>query len=396
MTTRKIGCVLAYAKNHNNYGTFLQGFALLKLIKDLGYVPEIIRYSKQRSLLELIKVTPLYLMAGGNKMLKQRLKSKLYRKFFSDYNSILVSRTKAVNKEKQKHMEPLCFDYKGFDRLSEGSKNYGMVLVGSDQVWRPFSLYSKFYNLLFVNDKIPKAAYSSSFGVNSIPGWQYKGTKKYLDRLDKIGIREQSGKQIVESISSNKAKVVLDPTLLLKANDWEIFFKDKASISEKPYIFCYFLGTSQEHRREVEKLKEKTGCSIVTIKYMDEFVKKDRTFGDIAPSDVGPFEFLKYIKDAAYVCTDSFHCTAFSVSFNKQFLTFYRHNKKNKNSTNTRIDSFLALFNLKDRIYNNDINKQMHNPIDFNFVNNKLSEMRQDSYSFFKEELALSKKSSSS
>ena len=77
MATKKIGCVLAYAKDHNNYGTFLQGFAILKLIKDLGYEPEIIKYNKQRSISELIKVTPLYLMAGGTDMLMQRLKSKL-------------------------------------------------------------------------------------------------------------------------------------------------------------------------------------------------------------------------------------------------------------------------------------------------------------------------------
>lgn len=393
MTTKKIGCVLAYAKNHNNYGTFLQGFAILKLIKDLGYEPEIIKYNKQRSIPELIKITPLYLMAGGNKMLMQRLKSKLYRKLFSDYNSVIVSRTKAVNAEKQKHMEPLSFDYKGFDELAEGSKKYGMVLVGSDQVWRPFSLYSKFYNLLFVDENIPKAAYSSSFGVSSIPKWQYKMTKTFLERLDKIGIREQSGKQIVETISSNKAKLVLDPSLLLFESDWENFINEKDHVSEKSYIFCYFLGTSQAHRRAVEKLKEKTGCIIVTIKYMDEFVKKDRTFGDIAPTEAGPFEFLKYIKDAAYVCTDSFHCTAFSLSFNKQFLTFYRHNKKSKNSTNTRIDSFLGLFNLQNRVYVSNINEQMHEPIDYNFVNKRLNSLRQDSYNFLKEELALSNNS---
>ena len=389
MSTKKIGCVLAYAKNHNNYGTFLQGFALIKLIKDLGYEPVIIKYNKKRSIKELIKVTPLYLLAGGSEMIFQRLKSKLFRKLHDDYNSIIISRTEAVNKEKQKYLEPLCYEFNGYEQLTEGSKKFGMVLVGSDQVWRPFSLYSKFYNLLFVDNKIPKAAYSSSFGVSAIPKWQHKMTKTYLDRLNKIGIREKSGKEIVETISSNKAKVVLDPTLLLNEKDWEDFFKDKDTVSDKPYIFCYFLGTSQTHRREVEKLRERTGYNIVAIKYMDEFVKKDRNFGDIAPAEAGPFEFLKYIKDAAYVCTDSFHCTAFSVSFNKQFLTFYRHNKKGIKSTNTRIDSFLGLFNLQNRIFSNNINEQMLDTINYDSVNYILNELRQDSYDFFKDELAL-------
>ena len=31
----KIGCVIAYRKGHNNYGTSLQGYAMLKYMKKL-------------------------------------------------------------------------------------------------------------------------------------------------------------------------------------------------------------------------------------------------------------------------------------------------------------------------------------------------------------------------
>lgn len=390
MTKNKIGCVIAYAKNHNNYGTFLQGLAMLKLIRELGYEPAIIKYRKNRSIIELLKTFPLYLLAGGSGILKRRLKLKINRKLHPEYNAFMQSRTTVVNHAKNKYIEPFCDEYYGFENLMRGSKNYRLVIAGSDQIWRPFSLYSKFYNLLFVDTNVRKVAYSSSFGVRSIPWWQHKMTKTYLDRLDKIGVREQSGKQIVETISSNKAKVVLDPTLLLNEKQWEKHFKNVKPISEKPYIFCYLLGTSKEHRKAIESLKQDTGYTIVTIKYMDEFVIQDRNFGDIAPKKVGPFEFLKYIKDAAYICTDSFHCTAYSVSLNKQFLTFYRHSKKNKKSTNTRIDSFLGLFNLQDRIYVDHINEQMHKPIDYEFVNKKLDTLRQESYDFLTSELALS------
>ena len=57
---KKIGCVIAYSDNHNNYGTSLQGFATIKKIRDLGYDCEIIRYKKQLTLFEKIKL--IYLM----------------------------------------------------------------------------------------------------------------------------------------------------------------------------------------------------------------------------------------------------------------------------------------------------------------------------------------------
>ena len=52
---KRVGCVIAYTDKHNNYGTSLQGFATVKKIQDLGYDCEIIKYTKQLSLLNKIK-----------------------------------------------------------------------------------------------------------------------------------------------------------------------------------------------------------------------------------------------------------------------------------------------------------------------------------------------------
>lgn len=62
---KKIGCVIAYSDNHNNYGTSLQGFATIKKIRDLGYGCEIIRYKKQLTLFEKIKLIYLMFRCGG-------------------------------------------------------------------------------------------------------------------------------------------------------------------------------------------------------------------------------------------------------------------------------------------------------------------------------------------
>ena len=84
------------------------------------------------------------------------------------------------------------------------------------------SLPNKFFNLLFVDDRVRKVAYASSFGVSEIPSFQRKATGAYLNRFYKIGVREQRGKEIVEELSHQKATVVVDPTMLLSRKEWEV------------------------------------------------------------------------------------------------------------------------------------------------------------------------------
>ena len=114
----------------------------------------------------------------------------------------------------EERIKPYFKVYVGYRNLCKGAHNYSLVLLGSDQLLTPMSLYSKYYNLLFVDDSIPKVAYAASFGVSDIPSFQKKQTGEYLNRFTKIGVREKSGKKIVESLSERKAQQVMDPSML--------------------------------------------------------------------------------------------------------------------------------------------------------------------------------------
>lgn len=387
---KKIGCVIAYTENHNNYGTSLQGYATLRKISDLGYQCEIIRYKKQLSLIAKIKLVYEMLRCGGTKDKLRVLKERLNMKIYHEYAHNIEIRREAVNKYKAKKLVPYFHEYIGFDALCRGSLKYGAVLVGSDQVWTPMSLYSKFFNLLFVDDNVPKIAYASSFGVSSIPKIQIKATKHYLERFDRIGVREIKGKEIVESISNNHATVVADPTMLLTREDWENEIKDAKVKDYGHYIFCYFLGTNQNSRVAVDELKRLTGYKVITIRHMDEYVKSDEHFGDEAPYDIDPNDFVKLISNADYVCTDSFHCTVFSILFHRKFMTFYRFSQNSKSSRNSRIDSLFDLLGLRSRLFSGDISK-INDDIDYKFVDSKLSDLRNESIKFLKESLELAK-----
>lgn len=300
-----------------------------------------------------------------------------------EYAESIKKRVYAVEAYKAKKLIPLFRDYIGYDALHEGSKNYDVIVVGSDQVWTPLSLPNKFFNLLFVDDSVRKVAYASSFGVSVIPKFQRKVTGHFLDRFYRIGVREERGKEIVDVLSNQKAIVVADPTMLLCAKEWEDEIYNGIDRKEiDPYIFCYFLGTNFEARKAAERLQMKTGYKIITLRHMDEYYAPDEAFGDFAPYDVDPNGFLRLIHDAEYVLTDSFHCSAFSIQFHKQFITFYRFAQGCKTGRNSRIDSLFNVLGIKrERIFNGDI-MCICNHIEWNVIDDKLKKLRNDSIEF--------------
>lgn len=387
MGNKKIGCVIAYAEGHNNYGTSLQGYAMLKKIQQLGYDTEVIHYEKRLTLTQKAAFVLNAIRAGEGKNIMGRLTAKLVKRQHPQYAAHIAERTQAVNAYKAEKLLPLFHIYRGYDVLRKGSLSYDAVVVGSDQVWTPMSLPNKFFNLLFVDDSVRKVAYASSFGVSEIPTFQRKATGAYLERFYRVGVREQRGKEIVEELSHQKATVVADPTMLLSREEWEEEISDARPNGSEPYIFCYFLGTNPEARKAANELKRETGYKIITIRHMDEYVPGDELFGDEAPYAVDPNDFVKYISKAAYVCTDSFHCTVFSILFHQQFMTFYRFAVGSKTGRNSRIDSLFDTLGIgREHIFGGDIT-QIDSPIDWNAVDKRLESLRKYSIGFLQSAL---------
>ena len=378
----KIGCVIAYRKGHTNYGTSLVGYALIKKLQMMGYEVEVINYVKKLTLMQKMEWMVNAWRCGMGSVITDRMKGKKDMQKNVSYAANIKVRTEAVEAYKERKFIPLFKDYVGYEALHEGSKNYDAVIVGSDQVWTPLSLPTRFFNLLFVDDKVRKVAYASSFGVSSIPGFQHKATGAFLDRFHAIGVREQSGKKIVDTLSHQTATVVADPTLLLDANEWSEEIKDSKINMNEPYIFCYFLGTNMEAREAANELKAKTGLKIVTLRHMDEYVPEDESFGDYAPYDVDPNGFLAYIKNAEYVLTDSFHCSAFSMQIHKQFMTFYRFAQGSATGRNSRIDSLFNVLEVNmEHIYAGDVMK-VEAQLDWDSIDANLKKLREKSVEF--------------
>lgn len=389
---KKIGCVIIMHPGQNNYGSSLQGYATIYKIVQLGYSCEIIRYVKKRAILGVLKNLPGLLKIGLIGQVCYRLRKKRDLLLHKEFRKTKAIRTKAVNAFKAKYLDSISKFYIGFKALHNGSLNYSAVMVGSDQVWGPFSLYSKFYNLLFVDDSIPKFSYASSFGVSSIAHCQRKAVAAYLNRIDRLGVREQRGQEIVKELTGrNDAKVVLDPTLLLSRDEWEKNIDESRCVINEPYILCYILGERKDIRQKIKDLRNKSGLKIVNLPHIDNYHSIDDELGDINLYDVDPFDFIHLVRDATYVVTDSFHGSVFSILFHKKFLTFYRQDPKAKGSTHSRIDSLFEIFKIKDRIFcGGEILSHMQKDINYNYIDQTLKKMREESVTFLSNGLALS------
>ena len=382
---KKLGICACY--QHKNYGSQLQSYATTVELARRNIDFEIIRYKKKTTPLLLIKslprlLNPIFINDRIIETSQKKMMLKLHPQLAQD-NAV---RNAAFDKFSQSRFKKLSPVYYGYEQLREQSKKYTAVMVGSDQLWSPSGITSNFYNLMFADDNTVKISYATSFGVSQINPKYHKIYNTFLNRLDFISVRENSGKKIVEELSPNKAEVVCDPVILLDAEQWLKEIPNKR-LYDEPYIFAYFLGKSAEYRDAVTKFAKQKDLKIVTEPHMDSYNKADENFGVYTPFDIGPAEFVNLIRNAEYVFTDSFHGSVFSMLYQKQFLVFNRYSDNSSSSKNSRIDSFCKNYVLSDRRYNGNI-ADVENKINYEDVLGKVDEHRQKSKAFLDRALA--------
>lgn len=343
---KPIGLVTCYF--HHNYGSMLQAYATEMIMQQMGLPFQTIackapiNYMQENKILYIIKK----LLIADWKMRLGKMKIERAKKDNPEFAKNWEVRNKAFDlfAETFFHVSPYC---KNREELTKMAENYSAFLVGSDQLWRTDSVEHGYYTLEWVPDHIRKIAYSTSIGVKEVPWFQVEKNKRFMNRFDHIALREQSACDLVYKLTGRKVPVVLDPTLLFTGEQW-MEIQQQEPLTEGKYIFCYLLGDNPLQREFIKRVKEKTGCKIVALQQLDDYIPSDEGFADEAPY-VGPREFLNYIRNAEYVFTDSFHCSVFSILYKKNFFTFSRFAEGAKQSTNTRIDNLLHITGLEDR-----------------------------------------------
>lgn len=345
-----------------NYGASLQAYALQRHLENLGHHVEIIDY-----LPDYLNRRYHFLSVSPN--------SKLYRlaKIFYPISPIIGiwqnrrelkfwKRKKRFDEFKKNYLKTTCNTYRSFDELQTNKPEADLYIAGSDQIWNTQYSNGKdpaFY-CLFEDDKRKCISYAASFGTHKI----YKGyeefVKKGLSNFRAISIREQTGVQIAKSLNYN-AQLVIDPVFLLENSDWINFCKF-SKIKEK-YVLVYdFLHNDSRIKELAVKLASKGRFKIYSINDISSLPYADKNI-----NDAGPIEFLQYIYNAQIIISTSFHATAFSVIFEKEFYTLPLIGHSNS----SRMKDFLSSLNLNERFISEKL-KEDYKPIDYSQSSLKL------------------------
>lgn len=294
-----------------NYGNRLQNYAVTKVLEDLGNTAETIIVDKNNIILYNLKLIKRFIWDIMG--IRKRIDKKGFMLFTRKHIKI----------------KRITIDYVYSKRFRE---RYDYVALGGDQIWGP---YMQTYGRLGYRfgDMLPpdrRITLCPSFGGTKIADEDKGYFKKYLSELKNISIREESGAKLIKEITGKNATVVIDPVMALTVDEWKKVFNTK-KYSKDDYVLCCFLGGEDDFIKtkvnEIANGKEvKKVCS------------------DTKESNEGPSGFLSLIYNAKAICTDSFHCAAFSVLFKKPLVVFDRINIDK--SQNTRLLNLLNKFNL--------------------------------------------------
>ena len=217
-------------------------------------------------------------------------------------------------------------------------EKYNYYITGSDQVWNPnFNRMSDIDFLKFA-PKEKRNSFSASFGISEIPDELKEYYKNNLLEMQNISVREDRAKEIIKELTGRTdVEVLIDPTMMLTAEEWDKVSKKPKKLKENKYILNYFLGDlSEKRKKEIERIANNNNCTVINL--MD---KNEPLFVS------GPSEFLYLIKNAFMICTDSYHGSVFSIIYNKPFAVFNREDELV--NMNSRLETLLSKFQLQER-----------------------------------------------
>ncbi len=372
MERKRVG-VLTFHMAHN-YGAMLQAYATPMVLRKLGYDGEVINYrfpyidqwGKGESLKDLICK---HGVVGGV--------LRCVKRFIYGYYSVKTARNKFLYFERQ--VIPHSKEYMTVEELEK--LQYESIVFGSDQIWNAeltdgvAPVYIGDFKTKIATKKI---AYAASCGKADFSAAVKEKYLECVGKFDAVSVRE-AGLSEVLAKNGIKSKVVLDPTLLLTADEWMTMVKGVPNKVRLPknYLLVYAFDESPKFYGYVRCLAEARGLDIVVIAYK----KKECMRGMNVYTNCGPADFVNLFAHSDMVVTTSFHGTAFSIIMQKEFYCI-PHPKYHE-----RTDSLLHLLQLEDRGIRDYDYRKNGRKIEWDEVGKLLRDEKENSLSFLKKEL---------
>lgn len=258
-------------------------------------------------------------------------------------------------------------------RTNKARKNsfpeFDYYIYGSDQIWNPSCFGTSDLFLGYYGFKNRNIVYAASIGISELQENLIDRYRKGFRNFNSISVREEAAINIIKGISKEfDVACVLDPTLLLNQEEWEELIDN--NIHYKEYILIYFLGEMPDgFLQDIKSFAAARELDIINI--MDKTSKYYVS---------GPKEFLYYERNAALICTDSYHACLFAFQFNRPLLIFERQGVEKMNS---RIDTFIKTFGLENCLFKDSLTDDVLK-IDYSNGLSVLDKKRKNSMDYLK------------
>ena len=355
-----------------NVGAALQTFALYHTLESLSEAVVVDYYPWYHRVANHIFRNPF------NALRTHGINKKGIREFF--YLSCMDCRFLQKRRSVKKYQKFLDENIKrtrrfySYEELKEGKPVLDVWFAGSDQIWNK-DLTGKSlddaYLLKFVDGAAKKISYAASVGREMEQEELYTLAES-VKGLDRISVREQSLADRLSSLVQKPIETVLDPTFLLERSEWMRFIERDGKDRQK-YILVYALEKNKRLNQYAKWLAKQSASKVMDISPIDTGISgrvKKKSFVD-------PVSFLNAIYHADYIVTNSFHGTAFSLIFEKDFLTF-AHSARGE-----RMRSLLRELELDENLAECDAKIPFEiRHIAYRQVNLRLQKMRQRSLDF--------------
>lgn len=329
----------------NSYGGVLQAYSALRTLSKIKNA-EVINYQPQH-------------LANGLKPIRIGKRPSDALRTAKDilrypYRRSLISKFEKFIKEEINTSEIVTRP----DEITALGEKYSTLVAGSDQLWNPAITNGLDTNyLLGFSTTKRKIAFSSSFGSYKHTPEELEILRRELKHFHAISVREPEARSKLESLVPKKeVHVTLDPTLLLDMEEWSKVSTDPGRTG-RPYILVYALGSNAFLKKTVETARNFLQMDVIAIN-QDPFLNF-KTNKHV--KDAGPSEFLGYFLNASFIITNSFHGTAFSINFKKNFVTTPPHSGAN------RIENLLGSLSLRERLISSpaSLNELAAEPINY-------------------------------
>lgn len=339
-----------------NHGASLQAFALQVYLSSQGHDVEIIDYKPD------YLSNHYNLWSVSNPIFDKPVVKQLYLLAKLPGRLIALRRKRKFDEFTLKYLRLTPHRYHSNEELKTNPPKADVYIAGSDQIWN--TLFQNGRDATFYLDFVPKGtkriAYAASFATKDVVEEYKPFVRRMLQGFDNISLRERISLPLLESLGRNDGVAVCDPVFLLSREQWNNILPTFST--EEKYLLVYDTENSNKIRGIAQLIAKERRLKIFNISgSRKSYVDKDFWASS-------PIDFVQLISDAEFVVSNSFHATAFSLIFHREFCVVNR-----SEAINERMLSLLEQYGLQDRLIT-DIAKCQLSSIDYTMVQPKIEQ----------------------